>query len=51
MKKIYAKPQTTVIEVKTESLLVNYSNAEASSSAVTLSRGGDSSFFDDDDED
>ena len=50
MKKIYAKPQTTVIEVKTESLLVNYSNTQAAQGATVLSREGDSSFFDDDED-
>jgi len=46
MKKLYISPKTETIKVKLESLLVSYSNAEASSDAVSLSREGDA-FWDD----
>lgn len=47
MKKMYVMPKTSLVEVKIENLLVQYSKTEASSSAVTLSREGKS--WDDED--
>jgi len=47
MKKIYNSPKTKIVKLKIESLLQTYSNAEASSTAVTLSRDGGS--WDDED--
>jgi hypothetical protein len=47
MKKLYISPKTETIKVKLESLLVSYSNAEASSDAVSLSREGGDDFWDD----
>lgn len=49
MKKIYLTPATNLVKVKMENLLQQYSNAEASSSAVSLSRES-GSFFDDDED-
>lgn len=46
MKKTYISPNTSVIEVKMESLLVQASGSEASSSAVSLSRQSNSSWDD-----
>ena len=48
MKKQYKSPATTIVEVKIESLLVDYSNTQAASDAVTLSREGNSSWDDED---
>ena len=42
MKKIYNSPVTDIVEVKVESLLVDYSNSQADQNAVTLSRDNDS---------
>ena len=47
MKKIYVMPQMEVVEVKIQSLLVDYSNGEASSSATTLSRENKSGWDED----
>ena len=52
MKKVYVIPTTNKVEVKIESLLVNYSNSQAASDAAVFSReGGDRGGFLDDDED
>lgn len=42
MKKLYVMPQTAIIEVKTQSHLLNYSETESNQNAVTLSRENDS---------
>ena len=47
MKKTYIIPVTTIVEVKLESLLVSYSNAEAAEGATSLGREGSS--WDDED--
>jgi len=47
MKKIYMTPTTDSVEVKTENLLVQYSNSEAAKGAASLSR--ESSSWDDED--
>jgi hypothetical protein len=41
MKKFYISPKTETLEVKIESLLQSYSNAEADRNAVSLSREAD----------
>ncbi len=41
MKKNYINPNTIIVEVKNQSLLVQYSTTEAASDATTLSRRGD----------
>lgn len=46
MKKTYISPNTNVIEVKMESLLVEYSNSTAAEGASALSRQSDSSWDD-----
>ena len=50
MKKIYVTPATIRVEIKTQSLLVQYSQTKAASDASVFSREGDSSFFDDDED-
>lgn len=46
MKKQYNSPATTIVEVKIESLLVDYSNTQAAKGATTLSREGNSDWED-----
>ena len=46
MKKIYNSPVTTIVEVKIESLLVDYSNTEAAKNATVLSREGNNNWED-----
>ena len=46
MKKTYISPNTNVIEVKMESLLVDYSNSTAAKGAESLSRQSNSSWDD-----
>ena len=47
MKKIYVKPSTNLVDVNIENLLVQCSNTEAGSGAVSLSRGNNGASWDD----
>ena len=46
MKKTYITPATVCVEIKANTLLVQYSNTEAGSNATVLSRGNRSSWDD-----